>query len=79
VSARDEILAGVRRALNVTGAEAPRRMAVAERLAQAPGGIVPMRGQGDATARAATFKAEAERAQPMQSISKTSVRMLALA
>jgi L-lactate dehydrogenase complex protein LldG len=63
LSARDEILAGIRRALNVTGAEAPRRMAVAERLALAPAGIVPMRGQGDAAARSATFKAEAERAQ----------------
>jgi L-lactate dehydrogenase complex protein LldG len=63
LSARDEILASVRRALNVTGAEAPRRMAVSERLAQAPAGIVPMRGQGDAAARSATFRAEAERAQ----------------
>jgi L-lactate dehydrogenase complex protein LldG len=63
LSARDEILAGVRGALNVTGAEAPRRMAVAERLAQAPAGIVPKRGEGDAAARRATFKAEAERAQ----------------
>jgi L-lactate dehydrogenase complex protein LldG len=63
MSARDEILDRIRRALNVTGAEAPRRMAVAERLAQAPAGIVPARGQGDAAARAATFKAEAERAQ----------------
>ena len=63
MSARDEILASVRRALNVTGAEAPRRMAVAERLAQAPAGIVPTRGQGDAATRSATFKAEAERAQ----------------
>ena len=63
MSARDEILARIRSALNVTGAEAPRRMAVAERLAQAPAGVVPARGQGDAAARAATFKAEAERAQ----------------
>ena len=33
------------------------------RLAQAPAGIVPERGQGEAAARLATFKAEAERAQ----------------
>ena len=63
MSARDEILARIRSALNVTGAEAPRRMAVAGRLAQAPAGVVPARGQGEAVARAATFKAEAERAQ----------------
>jgi L-lactate dehydrogenase complex protein LldG len=63
LSARDEILASVRRSLGVTGAEAPRRAAVAERLAQAPSGIIPSRGQGDPAVRAATFKAEAERAQ----------------
>lgn len=63
MSARDEILGAVRRSLHVTGQEAPRRMAVESRLAQAPAGIVPQRGQGDLPARAATFKAEAERAQ----------------
>lgn len=63
MSARDEILANIRRSLNVTGAEAPRRMAVADRLAAAPSGIIPERGQGDRARRAATFKAEAERAQ----------------
>jgi len=63
LSARDEILANIRRSLNVTGAEAPRRMAVEDRLAQARAGIVPARGQGDAAARVATFRAEAERAQ----------------
>jgi L-lactate dehydrogenase complex protein LldG len=63
LSVRDAILANVRRSLNVTGAEAPRRMAVADRLAAAPPGIIPQRGQGDAATRAATFKAEAERAQ----------------
>jgi len=63
LSAREEILAAVRRALAVTGAEAPRRMAVAERLAQAPPGVIPERGQGDGAARTATFRAEAERAQ----------------
>jgi L-lactate dehydrogenase complex protein LldG len=38
-------------------------MAVQERLARAPTGIVPGRGQGDDIERAATFKAEAARAQ----------------
>ena len=63
LSARDAILANIRRSLNVTGAEAPRRMAVADRLAAAPAGVIPQRGQGDASKRTATFKEEAERAQ----------------
>jgi L-lactate dehydrogenase complex protein LldG len=63
LSAREEILANIRRSLNVSGAEAPRRMAVKDRLAQAPAGVVPGRGQGVEAAQMATFKAEAERAQ----------------
>jgi L-lactate dehydrogenase complex protein LldG len=63
MSARDEILANIRESLGVTGAEAPRRLAVQERLAQTPAGIIPARGQGDLAARVATFRAEAERAQ----------------
>jgi L-lactate dehydrogenase complex protein LldG len=62
VTARDEILASVRRSLRVSGDEAPRRAAVAARVAQAPIGIVPARGQGDPETRIATFKAEAARA-----------------
>ena len=63
MSAREEILANIRRSLNVTGAEAPRRMAVEDRIAQARPGIIPKRGQGDGARQTATFKAEAERAQ----------------
>jgi L-lactate dehydrogenase complex protein LldG len=63
MSARDEVLANIRASLGVGGAEAPRRMAVRERLTQAPAGIVPARGQGDDSTRLATFKAEAERAK----------------
>ena len=63
MSARDEIFANIRRSLNVTGAEAPRRMAVADRLAGTPAGVIPARGQGDKATQIATFKAEAERAQ----------------
>ena len=63
MNARDEILSAVRRSLHVAGDEAPRRAAVEARLAQAPAGIIPKRGQGDAREQAATFKAEAERAQ----------------
>jgi len=63
MSARDEILAAVRRSLHVTGEEAPRRAAVEARLAQSPAGIIPERGQGEAGKRAATFREEAALAQ----------------
>jgi L-lactate dehydrogenase complex protein LldG len=62
VSAREAILANVRRSLGVTGAEEPRRFEVETRLAKAPPGVVPKRGQGNVEARIATFRAEAERA-----------------
>ena len=63
VNARDAIFANIRRSLGVKGDEAPRRFEVEARLAKAPPGVVPNRGQGDVEARLATFKAEAERAQ----------------
>ncbi|HXW18992.1 MAG TPA: lactate utilization protein [Roseiarcus sp.] len=63
MSARDEILGNIRASLGVTGEEAPRRLEVKERLELAPAGVIPARGQGDAAARLATFKFEAERAQ----------------
>ena len=63
MSAREATFANVRRSLGVTGAEAPRRFEVETRLAKAPAGVVPRRGQGDVETRVATFKAEAERAQ----------------
>ncbi len=62
-SAREDILANIRRSLGVTGAEAPRRSNVATRLESAPRGVVPARGQLDPTARVALFKQQAERAQ----------------
>ena len=43
MSARDQILAAIRRSLGVTGNEAPRRRAVADRLAGRPRGIIPAR------------------------------------
>lgn len=61
MSARSEILADIRRALGVTGTEAPRRRAVADRLERAPQGTIPKRGQIDFQARQALFRAEAER------------------
>jgi L-lactate dehydrogenase complex protein LldG len=60
---REAVFASIRRSLGVTGDEATRRFNVEMRLKQAPPGIVPKRGQGDASVRFATFKAEAERAQ----------------
>jgi L-lactate dehydrogenase complex protein LldG len=63
MSARDEIFASIRRSLGVGPVDAPRRDTVAARLAQAPVGIVPRRGQGEAAERLATFKSEAERVQ----------------
>ena len=58
MSARDEIFAGLRRSLHVTGHEAPRRAAVAARLRGSPRGVVPARGQGGLP----TFQSEALRA-----------------
>jgi L-lactate dehydrogenase complex protein LldG len=63
MSARDEIFATIRRSLNVGPVDAPRRDAVAARLAQGAVGVVPRRGQGEAAERLATFKAEAQRVQ----------------
>ncbi len=63
MNARDAIFANIRRSLGVTGAEATRRFEVERRIAEAPAGVVPKRGQGDLPARIATFKAEAERSQ----------------
>ena len=60
MSSRDTILASIRRALGVSGQEAPRRAAVAERLARHPVGIVPARGQGEPQARLDLFRAMVE-------------------
>jgi L-lactate dehydrogenase complex protein LldG len=45
MTARELIFAALRRSLGVTGTEAPRRAAVAARLAGHPRGVVPARGQ----------------------------------
>jgi L-lactate dehydrogenase complex protein LldG len=63
MSAREAIFANIRRSLGVTGTEAPRLFEVRSRLAEAPAGVVPRRGQGDLGARIETFKAEAARVQ----------------
>jgi len=63
MNAREAVFANIRRSLGVTGEEAPRRFEVEARLAKAPVGVAPKRGQGDLDGRLQTFKAEAERAQ----------------
>jgi L-lactate dehydrogenase complex protein LldG len=45
MTARELMFATIRRSLGVTGTEAPRRAAVAARLAGHPRGVVPARGQ----------------------------------
>jgi L-lactate dehydrogenase complex protein LldG len=62
-SAREDILANIRRSLGVSGAEAPRHADVTTRLENAPAGLIPGRGQLAPAARVAMFKQQAERAQ----------------
>lgn len=45
MTARDRIFGGIRRALAVTGDDAPRKKIVADRMADHPRGVVPARGQ----------------------------------
>ncbi len=63
MNARTDVLANIRRSLGVTGSEGPRRMAVDDRLARAPSGILPARGQVDGAERRALFRRMAEGAQ----------------
>ena len=60
MSARDTILTNIRRSLHAEPADAARREAVAERLSQAPAGIVPKRGHLPRTERIALFRERAE-------------------
>jgi L-lactate dehydrogenase complex protein LldG len=62
MAARDLIFGSIRRSLGVSGKEATRRKAVADRLAQHPTGIVPARGQLAAKERLALFRAMVEAA-----------------
>jgi L-lactate dehydrogenase complex protein LldG len=55
MTARDTVLGSIRRSLGVSGSEAPRRKAVADRLATHPGGVVPARGQVAPFERLALF------------------------
>ncbi|MXQ14438.1 LutC/YkgG family protein [Microvirga makkahensis] len=60
MSARDEILAGIRRSLGVKGNETIRRQIVQDRLERAPKGVVPARGQVSGEERIALFRTMAE-------------------
>src|ERR1043166_6968228 len=62
MSARDLIFSSIRRSLGVSGKEATRRKAVADRLARHPAGVVPARGQLPAQERLALFRAMVEAA-----------------
>jgi L-lactate dehydrogenase complex protein LldG len=62
MTARDTILASIRRSLGVSGQEAPRRQAVADRLEEHPRGVVPARGQLPQPDRLALFRAMVEAA-----------------
>ena len=62
-TAREDMLGAIRRSLGAAENSAPRRAAVESRLASAPRGIIPQRGQLDASGRVALFKAMAEGAQ----------------
>lgn len=61
-SARDDILATIRRSLGVTGSETIRRGIVADRLRLAPKGVIPKRGQLVGTELIALFRMQAEAA-----------------
>ncbi len=61
-SARDDVLANIRRSLGVTGKERIREAAVDDRLERAPKGVLPARGQFDQDQRVALFKGMAEAA-----------------
>ncbi|MGJ3265158.1 MAG: LutC/YkgG family protein [Salinarimonas sp.] len=61
-TAREEILASIRRSLGVTGRERTRRTIVEERIGRTPAGLVPARGQVEGRARIELFIAQAEAA-----------------
>jgi len=60
VNSRDSTLASIRRSLGVSGHEAPRRAAIAERLKRHPRGVVPARGQLEPKERLALFRSMVE-------------------
>jgi L-lactate dehydrogenase complex protein LldG len=63
MSARDDILANVRRSLGASAQDAPRLAAANARIAAAAPGVRPLRGQGDQAQRVATFIVQAQSVQ----------------
>ncbi|HUG63274.1 MAG TPA: lactate utilization protein [Methylomirabilota bacterium] len=63
MSARDDILARVRRSLGVSEADTTRRAAVADRLQRPPTGVIPARGQIPAAERVALMREKLEAVQ----------------
>ncbi len=61
MSARDNILGRVRRSLGVSGDDAQRRAAVAQRLSEAKPGLIPARGQLPLEERIALFSKYAQK------------------
>ncbi|HVL73729.1 MAG TPA: lactate utilization protein [Beijerinckiaceae bacterium] len=57
---RDDVFQAIRRSLGVKGDERTRRQAVADRLAQAPKGLIPARGQASGAALLDVFRTQAE-------------------
>jgi L-lactate dehydrogenase complex protein LldG len=62
MSARDVILASIRRSLGVSGSEPPRRQTITDRLQTHPPGIIPRRGNLAPRERIALFAAMVEAA-----------------
>ena len=62
MSARDVVLGKIRRSLGVTGEEPRRNATVDDRLARAPKGVIPARGQLPPEQRVTLFAAMAEKA-----------------
>jgi L-lactate dehydrogenase complex protein LldG len=61
-TAREVLFASIRRALGVSGREAPRRKAIADRLREHPEGVIPARGKLPPDQRVALFRTMAEAA-----------------
>jgi L-lactate dehydrogenase complex protein LldG len=62
MSARDEILANIRRSLGVKGTETIRGQMVTDRLERSPRGLIPERGQVTGEERIALFRTQVEAA-----------------
>ena len=62
-SARDDILANIRRSIGAKGSDRIRQQMVDDRIERAPRGVIPARGQLDADGRKTLFRVRAEAVQ----------------